>query len=216
MRALGRSVLAFGAAVLLASPALAQPGRGGGMMGGLIGNKSVQEELKLSTEQVEKVTALTTSLREKMQPEMEKARDLPDSERREKMTELMRTAREDTNKGLKDILKPEQLKRYREIDLQTRGFEAIASDKEVQEKLNITADQKDKLKALQEEYASSQREIFQGGFSPETRTKMQALRKETNDKATALLTEDQKKTWKEMTGEPFTVRFEPPRQRPNQ
>ena len=40
--------------------------------------------------------------------------------------------------------------------------------------------------------------------------KQQALRKETLTKVMALMTDDQKKTWKEMTGEPFTM---PPQQR---
>ena len=35
--------------------------------------------------------------------------------------------------------------------------------------------------------------------------KIQALRKETNTKVMALMTDDQKKTWKEMTGEPFEI-----------
>jgi hypothetical protein len=41
-------------------------------------------------------------------------------------------------------------------------------------------------------------------------TKMAALRKETMDKVTSVLTEDQKKTWKEMTGQPFEIKFEAP------
>ena len=38
--------------------------------------------------------------------------------------------------------------------------------------------------------------------------KMETLRKETMEKATAVLTADQAKTWKEMTGAPFEVKFE--------
>jgi hypothetical protein len=37
---------------------------------------------------------------------------------------------------------------------------------------------------------------------------MTALRKESMEKAVAALKDDQKKKWKEMTGEPFTVNFE--------
>ena len=36
------------------------------------------------------------------------------------------------------------------------------------------------------------------------RTRMEALRKQTDEKITALLTDDQKKQWKEMLGAPFT------------
>ncbi len=45
--------------------------------------------------------------------------------------------------------------------------------------------------------------------------KIQALRKETNTKVMALMTEDQKKTWKEMTGEPFEIVQQPRRNNNN-
>ena len=34
---------------------------------------------------------------------------------------------------------------------------------------------------------------------------MTAIRKETSEKVVALLSDDQKKSWKELTGEPFTL-----------
>ena len=55
------------------------------------------------------------------------------------------------------------------------------------------------------------RELFQsaGDDRQAAMAKVQTLRKETNTKVMALMTEDQKKTWKEMTGEPFEVAFQP-------
>jgi len=38
--------------------------------------------------------------------------------------------------------------------------------------------------------------------------KLAQLRKQGMDKITALLTEDQKKSWKDLIGDPFEVRFE--------
>jgi hypothetical protein len=38
--------------------------------------------------------------------------------------------------------------------------------------------------------------------------KIQAINKEAMGKITSLLDADQKATWKDMTGEPFTVRFD--------
>ena len=60
MRTIVRDMLGLGLVALLASPALAQgQGRGFGMGGGgglavLIGNDSVQKELKLDDKQIEK------------------------------------------------------------------------------------------------------------------------------------------------------------------
>jgi len=57
MRTIVRTMFGVGLVALLAGPALAQGGRGFGMMGGygfLIGNTSVQAELKLDDQQKEK------------------------------------------------------------------------------------------------------------------------------------------------------------------
>ncbi|HMC90517.1 MAG TPA: hypothetical protein VKI17_13265, partial [Gemmataceae bacterium] len=48
-----------------------------------------------------------------------------------------------------------------------------------------------------------------GGDQAEARKKMAAVQKETMEKITAVLTDDQKKTWKEMTGEPFEYKPDP-------
>jgi hypothetical protein len=63
---------------------------------------------------------------------------------------------------------------------------------------------------------SEQREIQQsaGDDRQAAMQKMTALRKETLTKVMAMMTDDQKKTWKEMTGEPFTMPA--PQRRPNQ
>ena len=52
--------------------------------------------------------------------------------------------------------------------------------------------------------------LFQGGGDREENAKKFAeMRKDTMEKITGVLTADQKKTWKEMTGEPFDVQFQP-------
>jgi len=80
---------------------------------------------------------------------------------------------------------------------------------EIQDKLKLTNEQKEKVKTINQEAGEKMRDLFQGGFNEEARTKMTQLLKETMDKITGVMTDDQKKTWKEMTGEPFEVQFQP-------
>ena len=40
--------------------------------------------------------------------------------------------------------------------------------------------------------------------------KIADLRKQATEKAVAVLTDEQKKSWKDLIGEPFEVKFEPP------
>src|SRR5260221_249101 len=74
------------------------------------------------------------------------------------------------------------------------------------------AEQKDALKTITEDVAKQQRELSQGargqggaggGRGQANAEKMTALRKESLEKIQKMLTADQKKTWKDMTGDPF-------------
>src|SRR6516165_6261652 len=82
MKAILRGVVGLGLVALLAGPAFAQGGgRGFGMMGGggvamLIGNESVQKELKLDDAQVTKAKELAEKNREKMTAAREETKDL--------------------------------------------------------------------------------------------------------------------------------------------
>ena len=215
MKSVRAAVATMGLVALIALPASAQgPRFGGGMFGGpagLLSNKGVQKELKLDDDQATKVNKLAEDMRAKQREAMESARDLAPEERRTKMMELSRTMNADADKALADILKPEQLTRFKQIRLQTRGADAF-NDPAVQAELKLTDEQKSKVRELMDNQMSQMREIFQnaGDDRDAARQKMMALRKQTNEKAVAVLTDDQKKAWTGMVGDPYDFRPEPP------
>lgn len=212
MRLASRFAVALGALALLSTPAWAQR-PGFGMMGGgglqLLANAGVQQELKLDDAQKEKVKAYVEETMAKRREQFQKLQDLPEDERREKGQEMMRAANEENQKALKDLLKPEQLKRFNQISIQQRGIMAFA-DPEVRTKMKFSEEQGPEIRTLMESFGTEAREIFQNnqGNFQESRKQLEALRKSKMDKALALLNDDQKKTWKELTGEPFEVKFE--------
>ena len=225
MRKISKVVVVLGVAVLLAVPALSQQrqqgqqGRGGGGFGGglaaLIENVGVQQELKLDNEQVEKAKAAVDKVREKHSADRAQLQDLSQEERREKSRAINQAVAEETMKALADVLKPEQIKRLKQIQLQRRGAEAF-TEPEVQKALNLTGEQKAKIKTIAAEAAQERRELFQGGANrggEEAQQKMAALRKVTVEKVSAVLTDDQKQTWKEMIGQPCEVQFQARRSR---
>jgi len=212
MRTFGRLVFSLGAVALLASPAMAQRGGGGfgGGYGALLTNKGVQKELKLDDDQVAKADKVAAEIREKMMGLREKLQDVPQEERGEKMAELMKSINDDAKKSLADVLKPEQTKRLEQIRLQQNPAQSLA-EADVQKSLKLTDDQKDKIKSINTESGTQMREIFQSAQNDRegAMKRIAELRKETTAKVTGLLTADQKATWKEMTGEPYEVKFEP-------
>ncbi len=221
MRSLSRIALTVSLAALLAGPASAQqrqPRQGGGRMGqgglaGLLQNESVQKELKIDKDQAGKVAEAVKQVRDAHRDDFAKLRDASQEERRAKMQELTRTVSEETLKAVGTILKPEQVKRLKQIEIQQAGVNAFLRS-DVQKALNLTDEQKQKIKAIAEESAQETRALFggrgqggQGGQRGVDREKITAMRKQAMDKAAAVLTDDQKKTWKDLTGDPFQVQF---------
>lgn len=217
MRRLSTAVVAFGLLALVATPVLAQ-GRGGFGRGGgavmLLGNESVQQELKLDSGQSEKLRQLAQDLGQKMREQFSSLQDLQGDERRQKFEELSKKANEEVRTALKDTLKPEQLTRFEQIARQQMGIGAFA-DAAVVSALKLTDDQKTKLKDITQEIDQKRRDLFQdaqnGGDRQAVFQKMAELSKEGTEKATALLTADQKKSWEGLLGKPFEI----VRQRPN-
>jgi Spy/CpxP family protein refolding chaperone len=220
MRAVCRVGLALGLVIVMAAPVLAQgqqKGRGGrggfGGFGGpgLVNNKSVQQELKLTDEQIKKAADTVKEVREKHNEEFANLRNIEDmQERFQKMGELNRTVNTETYKALESVLKPEQMKRLKQIELQLRGNGAFG-DEHVQKALKLTDEQKEKIKTINEDFRNEMREAGQAnqGDREAFQKKMTELRKDAMDKISAVLTADQKKEWHEMVGEHFEVKFEP-------
>jgi Spy/CpxP family protein refolding chaperone len=207
MRSLAQLTVLCSLTALVTSPAYCQPpeggrgGRGGGGMRGgmpsymLLGQESVQKELKFTDEQKQQVDQLVSKMREEMQG----LQDAEPAEREQKMREMS----EKGDKAVKKILQPEQAKRLREITLQVQGPMALANPK-VADELQLTDDQKAKIKDIQEDMSKEVRALREGGAGrQEMQRKTTELRKQAGDKIQGLLSADQKSKWKEMTGEPF-------------
>ena len=216
MRAMLQGVVGLGLVALLAGPALAQGGgRGGFGMGGgggvamLIGNESVQKELKLDDTQVAKAKEVAEKNMEKMRAAREENQGLEREEMMKKMQELGKEMNASTKKAIGEFLKPEQLTRLDQISCQTRGVMAFA-DPEIAKKLNITDAQKGEIKTITDDMNEQMREL-RSGFADDregTMKKMTELRKETLGKVVAKFNDEQQKTWKEMIGAPFELKME--------
>ena len=219
MKSLYCTLLGLGLVAMLTAPAAAQ-GRGRGFGGGnslaaLMANTSVQKELKLDDQQIEKAKELAQKNREEMTEKMQALpQDLEKADRRTKMMEISREMNASTLKAAGEFLKPEQVTRLKQISYQRQGLMAF-NDPEVAKKLNLTDSQKSEIQEIARESRGGG-----GGFNrdatPEERKAAMAKRaeqqKEALAKVTAKLNDEQQKTWKELLGAPFEYRPDP---RPN-
>jgi Spy/CpxP family protein refolding chaperone len=211
MRFFGKLALALGALALLASPAWAQAQGRGGFGGGAAGflmAPNVQKDLKLTNAQVRKVQETLREIRERHQSDYSALRDASQDVRWTKIASLNETVSDEVKKALS--FSAEQSKRFDQISLQAHGLQAFASPT-VDQKLNLTNDQKSKIR----EIAEATRNSFAGAFNKDAseqertvaRNKRAATQKQNMTKVQALLTDDQKNAWKELTGEPIEIQY---------
>jgi delta 1-pyrroline-5-carboxylate dehydrogenase len=206
-------LIGFLGAALLASEAYAQPqggGRGGRGPGGgpmmlltLVQNAQVQKELEVVDDQKTKLTDLAASQRTAMQDFFQSAQDLSQEERQAKMQKMG----EDMLKKLGEILLPKQIDRLKQIQLQAEGPVALSTNAELAKALNITDDQKAKMKTLSDEAATKRQDALQGLSGAERRTKMQEMNKELGEKLLAVLTPDQVAQFEKMKGAKVDIDF---------
>lgn len=186
-------------------------------------NAELQKELKITDEQ-----------KKGLKPVMEQADALAKERQeafsggnfdREKMQAIMEKGQklaEEAKAVAEKVLSADQVKRAKQIEVQMMGMRAL-SNEEVAGKLKLTDEQKEKLQAINMEFGEQSRDLRQeygirgfggggGGGEPPSPEKMaeyqkknKALTDETMGKVMAVMTDEQKTMWKDMTGEPFDV-----------
>ena len=168
----------------------------------------VQDDLKLSTEQKEKVGE---KLQERVQDAMaffQKLEGAGPEEREKELGGYRRKARENLAAFLKETLKEDQLKRLRQLELQQEG--AFALGGEAGKELKITDDQRRRfmgvVQEMQKKIEPMIKETQSGGNPEEIRPKVMKIRKEHEAKIESILTDAQKTQWKEMLGKPLDLR----------
>jgi Spy/CpxP family protein refolding chaperone len=216
---LATPALALAAALLIAGPAPAQPPAAGGfnmfrptLADSISRTKALQDELKMDAAQVEKLKAALDEAREdtrELGPQLLN-RDATPSER-DKVFKQMQEIHE---KALTRALKPEQVKRLKQLDNQMAGLGMFAKP-EVIAALKLTEDQRREMAKFTDDVYKATRDLTgrrprgAGGAAappdPEAAQKVEAVQKEALANAVKVLTDEQRATFKDLTGEPFNM-----------
>ena len=191
---------------LLAADVLAQgPGRGrGGFMPEsnirLLMSEGVQEELDLVEDQVAEIEELNEQMRTEMREMFMGMRDQWQSEDREAMFEKMRNKMKELNDSFdsktKEILLDHQMDRLQQIRFQSEarrrgGATGGNLPQSLIEKLKITDEQLEELKAKAEEVKKKMEE------------KMAKLRKQAEEEVLSVLSKEQQEQYKKLMGDTF-------------
>jgi Spy/CpxP family protein refolding chaperone len=168
-------------------------GRGGFGMGfgggqrdvlSLISNEAVVKELAVSDDVTAKLKKVSDDYRADLRKGFGEGGFNPDAseteraERRKKMEEATKTARETYLPKVKEILTPEQYTRVQQISYQASGVAAF-TDPEVIKALDLTKEQQDKIATANKAAGDKTRELFAAGAGggQGNREKMQEINK---------------------------------------
>jgi serine/threonine protein kinase len=170
---------------------------------------AVLDDLGLSAEQRARVAAMSARIdRQRMESFKEFGRLSPE-ERRQRFLDLARA----NEKEVTAVLTPRQLQRLRQIALQLRGLGAFR-DSDVAPTLKLTAGQRDRIRTIEAETFFVPMDVRGPGSPPrDPRKELEQKLQRAGERIQAVLTEEQKRKWQEMIGEPFKgprVFFPPP------
>ena len=160
----------------------------------LIHGHAVRKELKLTDRQLKKVDDWLNDLLYKHPPKYKKYTD-------KEWKEHLNTESEEINKFLAGVLTPDQEDRLHQLLTQWQGVGAFMAP-EIQSALKLSAEQREKIKTIVMGADKNEQERLHGGS--QERESFEAIRKENIEKAIAVLTDEQKKTWRDLIGESFS------------
>ena len=165
----------------------------------LLQSDKVREDLELVDDQVNELQSLRDQIYQEMRESWSGMRGLSREERREKFAEIrsdMEARRGEIEEQIKDVLLPHQQKRLEQLSMQSQArqkggtIEFAASD-QLAEKLNLTDEQKEKLKKAAE------------AAKKELEEKIKKLREKAEQKVLAVLTSEQREQYKDLMGDSF-------------
>ena len=174
--------------------------------------EEVQQELKLTPEQIEQLDRVDTEVRARLN---QRSRGMNSRAALEKQVQQ-------AQQQVADVLEPNQLERFREILLQVNGWAPEAAPPSrarggvsLQNPIELNAQQEEQLADLQEDTQQQIGSNFSRSRSsdPEAicqtvdanRERIEPILQASQERALAALTEEQRATLEELKGEPFEL-----------
>ena len=171
----------------------------GGNVGLLLSDKA-RSQLGLDEEQTKRVLSLTDEFKDRMKASLPEIRKRPAEDRPEAFLKAVRERNQESKKSLREILTAEQMKRYEQYELWASGVAALL-DPKVQDALELTEEQKARIRETGLDWAKNHVKLMNKLSSEnKRRADLNAIEDAEMDKATAIMTDEQKARWNRMRG----------------
>jgi hypothetical protein len=175
----------------------------------LVFRDKVQEELKLSEAQKDKLLAKFPDFVQATMKVFDQVKDAKLGDREKTMQEHRQKCEKLLSALLQDVLEAKQQDRLFELQLQQAGAFALIGENAKFNKLKITEKQRrefmEVIHQMEKGFQELTNEAEKGGNPEEIMAKAKKMRNEHLRKFEAILTDAQKKQWKELLGKPFEL-----------
>jgi RNA polymerase sigma factor (sigma-70 family) len=184
-----------------------------------ITDKRVQEELRLSEEQVKQIAAVRLEVSRQHAAELKEQREAAEKRDFEKAHTLQMKFQDAERKAFAEaaprLVSESALARLRQIQRQARGLHNLVRDRAVQNKLKLTDEQIRQIEGylkegLEEARKDAAKRTAGGAVFAQLLTDAIAFQRDAYSGAMAkvvgVFTESQRRTWNEYVGEPFEFR----------
>lgn len=175
-------------------------------------NRSVLRELGASEEQARALAALVPVLEARHKAVLSLAARQPRDRRREMMHAQLAESIEEFGRVMRRVLTPEQVRRYGQLSLRSQGLDAFAAG-HVRPALKLTVEQQARLGDLEATLRAAMFKVEGQEANPEAReaafAAAVALDRKLVREFEALLSPEQRATWKALAGEPFELEEDP-------
>src|SRR5262249_16194150 len=166
----------------------------------LLAERDVQDDLKPTPEQREKLREYNKATVKRGQELFRDIHKLSNAERQQRVREGARA----NQAGANAIVTAEQRARLKQLELQQKGPQAFLEG-DVIAALKLTPRQQDRVRAIHEEMG---RELMpEPGHGPDPSRMSDLLKQKTKKIADDVLTPEQREQWRELTGPAFTGKF---------
>ncbi|MFO0866416.1 MAG: hypothetical protein U0744_17520 [Gemmataceae bacterium] len=128
-------------------------------------------------------------------------------QREKQMSKAVSNFVSQTSKAAQDILKPDQYNRFRQMEMQYRGWNSF-NDPQVQKELNLTQQQREQLQTYQNRWNQTMNQVYSS--TPQNREaamkSYQDARLQYDKQVQQFLTPEQRRAWAQMMGDPYEFR----------
>jgi len=169
--------------------------------------QDVSQTLNLTPDQINRLNQITQNLENRYRTDINSLSGVSADDRARRIMDLQQRFGTEWMNSTRDIFTQDQLGRYRQLDLQYRGFSAFV-DPAIRQRLNLTDQQMEQVRQAQDWARQQLQNLRRQGLSQDQVSNLyREYVTQYRSRLNQILTPEQQQLWQQMTGQPFNFQI---------